>query len=194
MYFVDVQLKSSVLTSLNLIPDTVNHREDCGTVRCRKNWMSVLLLCRFRASVVAWQHHQLLWRTARYSIPGILFMLLPHTALFAMLGFCFCQICTPCVWHSLLTYVTFILLVSTSSFMSNLCYIVWYFCSLKVLFCVPVYYHQPALNFDEVINVNLTLSVLLALCVSRMSFYRCCSLYIWIVYAFLWGTVTCVSV
>lgn len=130
---------SSVLTSLNLIPDTVNHRKDCGTVRYRNNWMSVLLLCRFRANVNARQHHQLLWRTARYSTPRILFTLLPHTVYFAMLGFCYCQICTPCVWHSLLTDVTFVLLASTSLFMSNLCYIVWYFCSLQVLFSVYMF-------------------------------------------------------
>jgi len=100
--------------------------------------MSVLLLCRFRASVIARQHHQLLWTRARYSTPCILFTLLLHTALFAMLAFCYCQICTPCVWHSLLTDVTFILLASTSSFMSSVCYIVWYFCSLQVLFSVCV--------------------------------------------------------
>jgi hypothetical protein len=136
---------------------TVSHMKDCGTVRCRNNWMSVLLLCRFRASVFAGQHHQLLWRTGRYSTPCILLTLLLHTALFAVLGFCFCQICTCCVWRSLLIDVTFMLLASTSSFMSNLCYIIWYFCSLQVLFCVCVYFYQLALNADDVINVNLTL-------------------------------------
>jgi len=34
-----------------------------------------------------------------------------------------------------------------------------------------VYCYQPALNSDDVINMNLTLSVLLALCVSRLFFF-----------------------
>ena len=65
---------------------------------------------------------------------------------------------------------------------------------------LSVYCYQPALNSDDVINMNLTLSVLLALCVSRLFFFigtvHCtfgfCSWHS--VYAFLCGAVSCVSI
>jgi hypothetical protein len=138
--------------------------------------MLVLLLCRFRASVDAWQHHQLLWRTGRYCT-----LRLPlrccHTLHFRCAGF----LLLPVMWPMCLTFISNRCRFHIASKHWGVTYVQFIlYCLTFLFFAVTVVSvsYQLTLNTECVISVQLALCVLLTLCISRLFSYKHSSLQI----------------